>query len=187
MDQQLSSQIKESIVKIEAKMGELQQVSTLNTNLKEANQALSDTARALSSASSQFPSTLTEFKSLSDRLAQLAKVLEGSDLAVLVGNVDRLGAEIKDAKVKNAEAAGEASIKLQLIRTEVDSLGTALGDLSQENSARFQTLSAEVADTKALLGEVLEMTKKKATQTITYLVVIGASVLSAIAAARFIA
>ena len=187
MDQQLSSEIKDSIVKIEAKMGELKQVSTLNTNLKEANQALSDTARALSSASGQFPSTLTEFKSLSDRLSQLAKVLEGSDLAVLVGNVDKLEVEIKDAKVKNAEAAGETSTKLQLIRTEVDSLGGALGDLSQENSAKFQTLSAEVADTKALLGEVLETTKKKAAQTITYLVVIGASVLSAIAAARFIA
>ena len=187
MDQQLSSEIKDSIVKIEAKMGELKQVSTLNTNLKEANQALSDTARALSSASGQFPSTLTEFKSLSDRLSQLARVLEGSDLAVLVGNVDKLEVEIKDAKGKNAEAAGETSAKLQVIKGEIDTLKAALGDLSKETNTKVQALSAQMDEHQVLLREVLETTKKKATQTITYLVVIGASVLSAIAAARFIA
>ena len=186
MDQQLSSDIKDSIVKIETKIGELKQVSTLNTNLKEANQALSDTARALSSASGQFPSTLTEFKSLSDRLSQLAKILEGSDLAVLVGNVDKLDIAIKDAKAKNAEAAGETATKLQAIKGEVDSLKVALRDFSEESNAKFQAINVEMDETKALLDKVLWITEKKAAQGIAVIIGTSAMVLLAIAAARFI-
>ena len=190
MDQQLSSDIKDSIVKIETKIGELKQVSTLNTNLKEANQALSDTARALSSASGQFPSTLTEFKSLSDRLSQLAKILEGSDLAVLVGSVDQLGIEIKDSKAKNAEAAGEAAVeaatKFQAIKGEIDSLKVALSDLSEESNAKFQAINVEMDETKVLLDKVLWMTEKKAAQGIAVIIGTSAMVLIAIAAARFI-
>ena len=187
MDQQLNTQIKDSIVKIETKIGELRDVSTLNTNLKEANQALSHTASALSSASGQFPSTLREFKTLSDRLSQLARVLEGSDLAVLVGKVDKLDIGIKDAKAKTAEAAGEAATKLQAIKSEVNTLKVALGELSQENETKFQKLNTEMDETKALLGKLLLVTERKAAQSVAFIIATGTIVLLAIAAARFIA
>ena len=50
MDQQLSAEIQDSIAKIEAKLKELQQLSALNTNLGQANQALAEAAQTLSSA-----------------------------------------------------------------------------------------------------------------------------------------
>ena len=61
-------------------------------------------------------------------------------MAVLVGKVDKLDTGSKDATAKTAEAAGEAATKLQAIKSEVNTLKVALGELSQENETKFQKL-----------------------------------------------
>ena len=161
MDQQLSAEIQDSIAKIEAKLKELEQLSALNTNLGQANQALAEAAQNLSSASGQFPPTLTELQSLSDRLGQLAKVLEGSDLAVLAGKV------------------GQLELDLQSVKETLDRL-------SGDTLDKLQALSIEIGDMKGLINELQAFTRKKATQGTLVVFATSLVVVAAIFAVRFI-
>lgn len=161
MDQQLSAEIQDSIAKIEAKLKELEQLSALNTNLGQANQALAEAAQNLSSASGQFPPTLTELQSLSDRLGQLAKVLEGSDLAVLAGKV------------------GQLELDLQSVKETLDRL-------SGDTLDKLQALSIEIGEMKGLINELQAFTQKKATQGTLVVFATSLVVLASIFAVRFI-
>ena len=186
MDQQLSAEIQDSIAKIEAKLKELQQLSALNTNLGQANQALAEAAQTLSSASGQFPPTLTELKSLSDRLAQLARVLEGSDLAVLVGKVGQLESDLKSVTETLDRLSAETGGKLQAISIEVDDIKSVLGRSSGETSDKLQALSIEVDETKSLINELQAFTQKKATQSNLFVFATSVVVVAAVIAVRFI-
>ena len=186
MDQQLSAEIQDSIAKIEAKLKELQGLSDLNTNLGQANQALADAAQTLSSASGQFPPTLTELKALSDRLAQLARVLEGSDLAVLVGKVGQLESDLKSVSETLDRLSGETGVKLQAISSEVEDIKNALERSSGETSGKLQALTIDINSTKDQINDLQTLIQKKAAQSTLFVVATSAVVIGAIFAVRVI-
>ena len=98
MDQKLSSEIQASIAAIEEQLSQMTDLSILNERLQTANEGLTDGAGALKAAADDLPLALAGFKNLSERLEELAKVLEGSDIAVLVSQVNKIEEDLKPLK-----------------------------------------------------------------------------------------
>lgn len=186
MDQQLSADIQDSIVKIEAKLKELQGLSDLNKNLGQANQALADAAQTLSSASGQLPPTLTEFKTLSDRLAQLTRSLESSDLTVLADKVGRLESDFASVSATLNRLSAETGGKLQAIGLEVADINNALGRSADEASGKLDALSTDIDNAKGQLKDLQIIIRKTAAQNTLLVLATGVAVIGAIFAVRLI-
>ena len=123
MDQKLMEDIQKSLVAVENHIKDMAGLQELNERLDSAKEEITQGAKALKKAADEFPATLSNFATLSQRLEALAKVLEGSDLAVLVTKVNKIEQHLqtlqeKIAKLDQIEGSLESLRMLYLNQNE---------------------------------------------------------------------
>ncbi len=177
MDQKLSDEIQASINAVNEQLSEMSDLSSLNERLNSANEGLADGADALKAAAEELPPTLAGFRSLSERLGELAKVLEGSELAVLVTQVNKIEADLEPLQkfadqsadsvrsiVNSQLSSSEEEMKAELdhfrnfITAKLDSVADELRDTNEAISKVAETFQKESAQIKALVGAAAAIT-----------------------------